>query len=75
MLKYTVDVTPNAAKTEVLKHNDVLLRVKVAAPAKEGKGNKALIAVLSGYFGVPKSKVLLMSGINRKRTIIGVIAD
>ena len=28
MLKYTVDVTPNAAKTEVLKHNDVLLRVK-----------------------------------------------
>ncbi|MCM8790215.1 MAG: DUF167 family protein, partial [Candidatus Omnitrophica bacterium] len=31
--------------------------VRVNAPAKEGRANEAVIAALSGYFGIPKSRI------------------
>lgn len=73
MLRYTVDVTTQAQHTQVLKHSDSVLRVKVTAPAVDGKANKALISVLADYFGVPKSKILILSGEKRKRKIVGVM--
>ena len=73
MLRYTIDVIPNAAKNEVLKHSDTQLKVKVTAPTKKGKANTAVISELAKFFGVPKSKIAMLSGEKRKRKIVGVL--
>ena len=75
MLRYTVDVIPQAKKNEVIKHSNTVLRVKLTVPAKEDRANKALVSLLSDYFGVSKSKILIMSGEKRRRKMVGVMHD
>jgi uncharacterized protein (TIGR00251 family) len=75
MLRYTAEVVPKAAKNEVIKHSDNRLKVKVTAPANEGKANQAVISELARFFGVSKSRVIILSGEKRKRKIVGVLDD
>lgn len=35
---------------------------RVAAPATEGKANRAIVALISGVLGVPRSSVSIVSG-------------
>lgn len=75
MLQYYVEVTPNARKSEVVKVNSKTLKVKVSVPAVEGKANKALIKTLADYFGVSKSKVLILAGVVNRKKRIGIVND
>lgn len=42
------------------------LLVYVREPAIEGKANRAVVELLADYFGVPKSKVQMISGITSR---------
>ena len=46
--------------------------VRVKEPAREGKANKAVIGALAHHFGVPKSRVLIKSGLKSREKVIEI---
>jgi uncharacterized protein len=65
-------VQPGAARSEFAgKHGD-RLKVRVAAPAQDGKANAALIEFLARYYAVPRRNVRITSGLKsrQKRVVI-----
>ncbi|MGA2185685.1 MAG: DUF167 domain-containing protein [Bryobacteraceae bacterium] len=59
----TVKVTPKSSRTELVgKLPDGTWKVKVAATPEKGKANRELCAFLAGHFGVPQSRVRIVSG-------------
>ena len=59
----TVHVKPNARETKITKRlDDDTIIVSLAAPAREGKANEALIEFLAGEYGVAKSRVRMVRG-------------
>ena len=60
MTKISIRVIPNAKKSEIVEGD--VLRVRVKAPAIEGKANKELISVLSKHYKINKSKIRIVKG-------------
>ena len=67
-----VRVIPNARRTDIVGRLGSILRVKLAAPAIEGKANKLLIKFLSDFFEVKTSKVFLRRGQRGREKIIEI---
>ena len=63
----TVAVIPNAKRSERAGLHDGALRVRLAAPAIEGRANEALIAWLAEQLGVPRRAVVLHHGATSRR--------
>ena len=59
-------ITPNAPANAVLGETGGVIRIKLQAPAVEGKANAALIAFLAETLLVPKAAVTL-KGVRRSR--------
>ena len=57
-----IKVKPNARKNELQKLPGGSLRVKIKAPAQDGKANEALIEFLSDLLKLSKSKIRIVSG-------------
>lgn len=58
-----VKAIPRSAKSEIAgTMADGTLRVKIAAPPEKGKANAELCAFLARRFGVPASRVSILSG-------------
>jgi uncharacterized protein (TIGR00251 family) len=51
-----------ARRNAILGARQRMLRVAVTAAPEKGKANRAIIALLSGTLGVPKSAIELVSG-------------
>ncbi len=65
-----VRVIPSAKKNEVVGRIGSILRVKVQAPAVEGKANKELCCFLADFFEVKNSMIFLRKGERgREKTI------
>ena len=65
-----VRVIPNAKRNEVVSRIGSILRVKVSAPAIEGKANDELCLFLAEFFEVKRSMVYLRKGERgREKTI------
>jgi uncharacterized protein (TIGR00251 family) len=62
-----IRVLPRSCRNEIVGKQDNIYRIKLTAPAIEGKANKALITLLSKRLGLPKAKIQLISG-ERSRT-------
>lgn len=59
----TVEVKPNAKESKVLGWKDRgTVVISISAPAKDGKANAALIALLSEKLGVAKSLIEIRRG-------------
>lgn len=65
-------VQAGAARSEFAGEHDGRLRLRLAAPANEGKANAELVEFLAAYFGVPKRNVRIAAGLKsrRKRVVI-----
>lgn len=50
------------------------LKIRLAAPAVEGKANAALIAFLARAFAVPEHAVTLVRGAKSRRKIVRIAA-
>ena len=61
-MRISVHVKPGSKQEAVEKISDSEFIVRVKAPAKEGRANDAVIAVLSEYFGRPNSRVTILRG-------------
>lgn len=58
-----VKIQPNAKKNEICGElPDGTTKIKIAAPATEGRANTKLIEFLSGEYGVPKSQIEIIKG-------------
>jgi uncharacterized protein (TIGR00251 family) len=70
-MKISVRVKPNMKEEKVEKVDNVFA-VYVKEPAKEGRANKAVVELLSKYFKIPKSKIVILSGMKSKQKIIEI---
>jgi uncharacterized protein (TIGR00251 family) len=62
-----VAVIPNARHTEAVGLHDGALRVRLAAPALEGRANEALVAWLAEELRLTRRQVLLKHGATSRR--------
>lgn len=62
--KTTIDVKvlPRSSKDEIVGKKDGAYKIKLTAPAIEGKANKALLKLLAKKLGLPKKEVGIISG-------------
>jgi uncharacterized protein (TIGR00251 family) len=68
-----VRVITNASRTEVVGRIGSILRIKVAAPAVDGRANEELCEFLSEFFDIRRSQVLLRKGERGKEKNIEII--
>lgn len=71
-VRITVQITPNAKKSEVIGVLDDALKLRLQAQPIEGKANEALTRYLADLLDVPKSAVAITHGHTSKRKIIEI---
>ncbi len=62
LLTLVVRVQPNARRTEIAGLHAGQLKVRIAAPAVEGKANELLVEFLAGKFDLPGGRVMIRRG-------------
>ena len=66
----TIHAQPGAKRTEVAGVHGNCLKIRIAAPAVEGRANDTLVAFLAESFGVPRRNVTLLRGeTGRRKTL------
>ena len=65
-------VSPGAARSRVVGRHGDGWKVRVAAPAENGKANDALVRSLADWLGLPRTGVELVSGHARRDKIVEV---
>ena len=70
----TLHVQPGARRTEVAGLHGTALKLRLAAPAVEGKANAALRAFLAEAFGVPLRSVVLARGETSRDKVVRIAA-
>jgi len=73
-VKIQVKVKPNSKTEEVSQEGDSFV-VRVKEPPREGKANQAIIKLLAQHFGVPQSRVRILSGFKTKHKVIEIKED
>ena len=70
-----VAVVPNAKRSEVIGLHDGALRVRLAAPAIEGRANDELVAWLSRELRLPRRGIALLQGQTSRRKRLALDID
>jgi uncharacterized protein (TIGR00251 family) len=70
-MKIQVKVKPNSRTEEVSQGNDSFI-VRVKEAPREGKANQSVVELLAEHFGVPKSRVRIVSGFGSRSKVIEV---
>jgi uncharacterized protein (TIGR00251 family) len=65
-------VVPGAHRTETAGVRDGYLRIRLAAPAREGLANDELRRFVAGRAGVPRNDVAIIAGKNSRRKVLRV---
>jgi len=68
---FNVRVTPHAKQNKIVK-DETVLRVYITTAPEKGKANSAVIAMLSDYFDVPKSRIKIIKGETSRDKIIRI---
>jgi uncharacterized protein len=71
-LTLTLHVQPGASRTEYAGPHGDAHKIRLAAPASEGRANEALIAFLADAFGVRRRDVAIASGASARRKIVRI---
>ena len=70
--KILVQVHPGAKRNEVLRFENGIWHLKIAAPPVEGKANKELVDFLSEVLDVSKSRISIEKGAASHKKLIAV---
>ena len=65
-------VQPGAKRSEVVGLAGGVVRVRVAAPAREGRANEAVVELLSELLDVPKGRVRILRGYRSKDKTVAI---
>ena len=63
---------PGAARSEFAGKHGERIKVRLAAPAVEGRANAALVEFLAEHFGVPRRSVRIVSGLKSRRKRVAI---
>ena len=66
-------VIPNARRTEFAGYREGELLLRLNAPARDGKANKAACEFVARYFGVSRSAVALIGGERSRHKIFEIV--
>jgi hypothetical protein len=67
-----IKVIPNSKLNKIVEQKDNFLKIKLTAPACEGKANKALILFLSQEFKIAKNKIRIIKGEKSREKLIQI---
>jgi uncharacterized protein len=67
-----VKVMPNSKKLEIIKLDEKNYKIKLDAPAIEGRANSRLVEVLSDYLNIPKSSIRIVKGLKSRNKIVKI---
>ncbi|MEI6377699.1 MAG: DUF167 domain-containing protein [bacterium] len=67
-----IKAVPNAPKTQVIGWLGEAMKVKVHAPALEGKANEELCSFLAETLGLPKRSVRLLQGDTARKKLVEI---
>jgi len=67
-----VKVTPNAPRDELAGWLGAALKVKLRAPALEGRANEALVTFLADRLGLPRRAVTLVHGGKSRQKVVQI---
>jgi uncharacterized protein (TIGR00251 family) len=73
-LRLTLHVQPGASRTGVTGLHGDALRIRLAAPAVDGKANAELVRFLAEAFGVPRRQVTLVHGDTSRLKVVRIDA-
>jgi len=63
-------VQPGAARSEIAGLHGEALKIRIAAPAQEGRANQALVEFLADLLGLPKSRVSILRGEKTREKVL-----
>ncbi len=69
----TLRVQPNARHNEVLKLEDGVFHIKIAAPPVKGQANRELIDFLSRSLGVSRGSITIEKGYTSRTKVISIV--
>ena len=67
-----VRVQPSAARSQVVRFEDGVLHLRIAAPPVRGKANRELTDFLSRLLGLPRSAITIDKGLTSRRKTLAV---
>ncbi|WP_264158735.1 DUF167 domain-containing protein [Noviherbaspirillum aerium] len=68
----TVQVQPNARKSEIAGLHDDAVKIRLQAPPVDGKANEALIRFIADLLDIPKSRVAISHGQASRRKLVEI---
>ncbi len=69
-----IRVTPGASKNEIAAIlDDGTLRIRLTAPALEGRANRALVDFLANALDVPRSSIDIVAGENSRNKLVSIL--
>lgn len=71
-MKLGVKVVPGASKNGVVGWLGEDLKIRITAPATDGKANEALCVFLAEWLGVARRDVAILGGASSRRKIVGI---
>ena len=71
-LLLSIRLAPGAKRTEVAGLNGDALKIRVAAPPRDGEANEALVDFIAERLGVPRRAVRIVSGARSRSKVVEV---
>ena len=68
-----VKVIPRSSKNEIVVQSDGVYKICITAPPVDGEANKKIIELLSDYFDVAKSKIVIVRGESSRNKVVEVM--
>ncbi len=70
--KFAVQITPNAPRSEIVGWQGDRLKIKIKAPAVEGKANEELIRFLAEFLGLHRRDVSIDQGATSRTKLLSI---
>ena len=72
-MRISVKVKTNAKENAVKAVDSTHYSVRVNAAPAQGKANNALIELLAEHFGIPRSRIVIVSGFSAHMKVIEIL--
>ncbi|NEP37944.1 MAG: DUF167 domain-containing protein [Okeania sp. SIO2H7] len=70
MVILKIKVKPNSKQQKIIEEADGSLKISLKSPPVDGKANQELIELLAKKFGVPKSEIIIKSGLSSRNKLV-----
>lgn len=70
---YQIKVKPNSKQQQITEEADGSLTIRLKSPPVDGKANAELIKLLADKFEVPKSAIVIKSGVSSRNKLVEVL--